>query len=124
VECVDPALVVEIGTFRLSSAGADVISQLCSVCGNTVKSLEVLAGQARLRVRKITYDSAEFQFWGSEQYRAGIALTEIRSLMVSRRRSMFPGEQIADFQSRSAALNAACEGDSASFYLEAMGSNN
>ena len=90
---------------------------------HTVKSLELLARQAGLRVRDVVYDSYALQFWGSEQYRVGIPLADQRSYMVSPKRSIFSHQQLAEFERRSAALNAASDGDSASFYLEANSFN-
>jgi SAM-dependent methyltransferase len=86
---------------------------------HTEKSIRSLANQAGLRVSEVVYDSTEFQFWGSEQYRAGIPLRDARSYARSPRRSIFTPEQIAGFRRRAQELNAAGEGDSASFYLEA-----
>jgi SAM-dependent methyltransferase len=84
-----------------------------------VKSLEILARQAGLRVAEVEYNSTEFQFWGSEQYRAGIPLTDKRSYRRSRAGSMFTDAQIATFKRRADELNKAGDGDTASFYLEA-----
>lgn len=86
---------------------------------HTVKSLEILAQQAGLRVQEVVYESTEFQFWGSEQYRAGIPLTDQRSYKRSPSRSIFTAEQISSFRQRADALNVAGDGDTASFYLEA-----
>lgn len=85
----------------------------------SVKGLEILARQAGLRVKEVVYNSTEFQFWGSEQYRKGIALTDKRSYRRSPRGSTFTLAQIASFRQRADELNAAGDGDTASFYLEA-----
>ena len=85
----------------------------------SVKSLEILARQAGLRVTEVAYSSTEFQFWGSEQYRAGIPLNDTRSYRRSRRGSMFTSAQIAAFKRRAEELNKAGDGDTATFYLEA-----
>jgi SAM-dependent methyltransferase len=90
---------------------------------HTVKSIEILARQAGLRVAEVVYDSYGFQFWGSEQYRAGIPLADTRSYALAPKESMFNPEQLAQFERRSAELNAAADGDSASFYLEAISSS-
>jgi SAM-dependent methyltransferase len=86
---------------------------------HTAKSIKILAGQAGLRVAEIVYDSTESQFWGSEQYRAGISLHDKRSYARSPKRSIFTPQQIMDFRHRALELNASLDGDSASFYLEA-----
>jgi SAM-dependent methyltransferase len=85
---------------------------------HTEKSLRILADQAGLRVADVVYDSTEFQFWGSEQYRAGISLHDSRSYARSPGRSIFTREQIANFRRHAEELNVARDGDSASFYLE------
>jgi SAM-dependent methyltransferase len=85
----------------------------------TVKSLEILAGEAGLRVAEVVYNSTEFQFWGSEQYRMGIPLTDERSYRRSRKGSPFTPAEIASFKLRADELNKIGDGDTASFYLEA-----
>ena len=85
----------------------------------SVEGLKMLAGQAGLRVTDVVYNSTEFQFWGSEQYRAGIPLTDKRSYRRSPHDSIFTPAQIAAFTQRADDLNRTGEGDTASFYLEA-----
>ena len=46
---------------------------------HTKKSLELLATTYGFYVNKIKYDSNEFQFWGSEQYRKGIPIKHNKS---------------------------------------------
>lgn len=87
---------------------------------HSLKSVQILATQAGLRVTDVVFDSTEFQFWGSEQYRAGIALHDKRSYGISPRRSIFTRPQIASFRRRADELNSTRLGDSASFYLEAI----
>lgn len=86
---------------------------------HSVKSLEFLARQAGLSVIDAWYDSTEFQFWGSEQYRAGIPLHDKRSYARSHKRSIFSAGQILSFRQRAAELNRARDGDEASLYLQA-----
>jgi SAM-dependent methyltransferase len=88
---------------------------------HTHRSLELLAERAGLRIADVVYDSTEFQFWGSEQYRVGIPLSDRRSYAVSRRRSIFTRETIERYRLRAHALNSTADGDSASFYLETKG---
>jgi SAM-dependent methyltransferase len=90
---------------------------------HSLKSVQILADQAGLRVADVVFDSTEFQFWGSEQYRAGIPLYDKRSYAMSPRHSLFTPEQIADFGHRADELNAVGGGDSASFYLQVDGGN-
>jgi SAM-dependent methyltransferase len=88
---------------------------------HSLKSVQILAHQAGLRVTDVVFDSTDFQFWGSEQYRAGISLYDKRSYALSPHRSIFTPEQLASFRRRADELNAAQCGDSASFYLETDG---
>ena len=85
----------------------------------SVEGLKILAGQAGLHVTDVVFNSTEFQFWGSEQYRAGIPLTDKRSYRRSPRDSIFTPAQIAVFTQRADELNKSADGDTASFYLEA-----
>jgi hypothetical protein len=85
----------------------------------SVKGLEILARQSGMRVKEVVYNSTEFQFWGSEQYRIGIPLTDKRSYWRSPAGSSFTPEQIASFRQRADELNRTADGDTASFYVEA-----
>ena len=82
------------------------------------KSLGLLAEQAGFRVAHVEYDSTEFQFWGSEQYRHGIPLRDARSYAENPAASSFTRAEIAAFSARARELNAAEDGDSACFYLQ------
>ena len=85
---------------------------------HTPQSIAVLASQSGFNVADVTYDSYEFQFWGSEQYKRGISLMDARSYSVDPRKSIFSREQVKAFRARSAALNRTNEGDSACFFLQ------
>jgi SAM-dependent methyltransferase len=76
------------------------------------KSLRLLAQKAGLKVKSVEYDSNEFQFWGSELYRRGIAL---RTEGAPRR--FFSANQIRNFKKKSDDLNATRRGDQAVFVL-------
>ena len=83
----------------------------------TRAAIHALSRGAGLVVERTVDDSGAFQFWGSEQYRRDIPLTDARSVLAGRRRSIFRRAELAEFASRAAALNAAGEGDQACFYL-------
>jgi hypothetical protein len=55
------------------------------------------------------------QFWGSEQYQRGIPHRSERSYEENPEQSVFSPEQIREYERRSAALNAARDGDAACF---------
>jgi SAM-dependent methyltransferase len=84
---------------------------------HTRKSLEILAAKARLRVVRVLYDSTAFQFWGSEQYRMGIALESERSHLRNPANSPFSLAVLDEFAHEAERLNAAGLGDQAAFWL-------
>lgn len=84
---------------------------------HTVDSMRRLAAQAGLRCIAVNFDSTGFQFWGSEQYAAGISLVDPRSYAVDPAASMFGADDIARFDREADALNAAERGDQAGFVL-------
>jgi SAM-dependent methyltransferase len=81
-------------------------------------SLGLLAEQAGFQVAHVEYDSTDFQFWGSEQYRRGISLRDLRSYAENPATSIFSPAEIALFRARARELNTAGDGDSACFYLQ------
>jgi len=83
----------------------------------TVKTMSLLADQAGLAVTRTLYDSGQFQFWASAQYRQDIALNDPRSWAVDQAASPFTGADMADFERRAAQLNRQSAGDSAGFIL-------
>lgn len=80
------------------------------------ESIRHLAACTGFELVRIEHDSTAFQFWGSEQYRMGIALHDPRSHARSPG-TLFNATQMADYERRSAELNAARRGDQAAFYL-------
>ena len=80
---------------------------------HTPKSIGFLCDQVGLAVEKTIYDSTDLQFRGSEAYRRGIALEDIKE----------KGADIADEAQRQAwkekavELNRAERGDQAAFYI-------
>jgi len=85
---------------------------------HSVESLNTLSGKVNFKVKKIVYDSTEFQFWGSEQYIKNISLISDKSYIVNPGNSIFSVEQIEDFKNKAQDLNNTNYGDQASFYLE------
>lgn len=78
-----------------------------------------LAAVAGFDVSAVIYDSTEFQFYGSEQYRMDIAQNETRSFRGVSADSIFSQAQIEEWKDEAARLNAAGLGDQACFYLTA-----
>jgi len=84
---------------------------------HTVASIKLLAGRSGFAVDKIVYDSDEFQFWGSEQVKMGIALTDPRSFASGKNPGLFPRGQLRSFKRQARRLNRSGQGDQACFYL-------
>ncbi len=80
-----------------------------------------LAARAGLEIVATHDDSNEFQFWGSEQARRGIVLTDPRSHYVDARHSEFSARELHDYRRRSRELNRALDGDQTVVYLRAAG---
>lgn len=81
------------------------------------KSIAILADQLGLKVEQVYYDSYDFQFWGSEQYKRGIPLLAENSYAKSRKKSIFSRAQIRKYQKESERLNQLGLGDQAGFIL-------
>ncbi len=84
---------------------------------HTVRSIEILSTASGLSLERVAYDSTAFQFWGSEQYRRGISLTDHRSYLLSPRKSIFTRQEIDEFSRQAMELNKSGAGDQACFYL-------
>lgn len=85
------------------------------------EGIRLVAERTGWKWERIAFDSSEFQFWGSEQYARGIALTAQNSYAVNPRASIFTSRQIRSFRALARRLNAAGRGDSAAFYLTRTG---
>lgn len=85
---------------------------------HTVKSMRHLAGQTGFDIVGVDYDSDDFQFWGSEQYKHDIPLHDEDSYDTHPEKSMFTPEQINAYRARAREFNHGGEGDQACFYLK------
>lgn len=81
------------------------------------RSMGILASGAGLRIRETFYDSTAFQFWGSEQYKRDIALTDDTSYLRNPDLSIFSGSAIRAMERQAKKLNDEKRGDQAAFYL-------
>lgn len=84
---------------------------------HTKKSISLLADTAGLRITDIVYDSNEFQFLGSEQYKQGIPLNASHSFTNSPEGNIFTKEEVIQYKKLAAKLNDEQDGDQACFYL-------
>lgn len=87
---------------------------------HSVESLGILAKEAALDVYNIIYNSTSCQFWGSEQCKKNIPLSDRRSYLVSPRKSIFSKKEIAYYARRAKELNDMQRGDQAIFYLRKL----
>lgn len=83
----------------------------------SVKSFTELAENSGFVIENVSYDSTEFQFWGSEQYLLDIPLTDPRSHNNPNSGTIFTDAQIDEWRRRAEELNLAGRGDQACFYL-------
>jgi 2-polyprenyl-3-methyl-5-hydroxy-6-metoxy-1,4-benzoquinol methylase len=84
---------------------------------HTTKSITILANKAGFQLKTVTYDSSEYQFWGSEQYLSGMPMYDDRSYYQNKEQSIFSKKQIKEYKKKAEELNAKKEGDAACFYL-------
>ncbi|RZS95203.1 class I SAM-dependent methyltransferase [Cecembia calidifontis] len=73
--------------------------------------LKTLSEKIGFSVKKITFDSTDFQFWGTELYKKGIPLKDASSFP-------FPEELEKAFKNKALLYNQKGIGDQACFYLE------
>jgi len=85
---------------------------------HTLKSFELLVKKSDLVIEDVIFDSTEFQFWGSEQYKMDISLEADNSYSVTPKKSMFTTKQIREFKRMAKELNKIKQGDQAAFYLK------
>lgn len=79
----------------------------------SLRGIEILTETLGLRVISVRWNSTELQFWGSEQYARGMALTSSGSHVFGFRRSMFTRLQIRRYRRLAAKLNIERKGDQA-----------
>lgn len=77
----------------------------------SVKGLSTLAKKIGFNVKRIDFDSTDFQFWGTEIYKMGIPLKDASSYS-------FPKNMRKEFQNKALLYNQKGLGDQACFYLE------
>ena len=88
---------------------------------HTQKSMQVLANETGFQMTKVNYDSSEYQFIGSEQYKNNISLHSEKSYFVNPRESMFNSKDIKTFRKKAKELNKKQKGDAACFYFYKKG---
>lgn len=81
------------------------------------KSIKLLIEKYDMTVEKTICDSTIFQFWASEQYKAGIALKDGKSYSENPNNSIFSKTQINQFIQMTNALNIQGQGDSFAYFI-------
>lgn len=84
---------------------------------HTLKSMEILAKQAGLEIKKVVFDSGPYHYWASEQYQNNVPLMAAESHMVNPQNSGFAKERINEFKDLADKTNNEGNGDQAAFYL-------
>ena len=85
---------------------------------HSIKSINFLIKEYKLKLLDIKYDSDEFRFWGSIQYKNNIPLTSSNSYFNEKRKSIFSSSQIKVFKKKAKDLNIKEIGDQCIFYLK------
>ncbi|MBD3229923.1 MAG: methyltransferase domain-containing protein [Candidatus Lokiarchaeota archaeon] len=85
---------------------------------HSIKSMKIIAEKSGFQVVDILFDSNEFQFWGSEQYKRDIPLLSPKSYFKNPKYSIFSKKQIKYFKRKAERLNQKKIGDQAAFYLK------
>lgn len=84
---------------------------------HTLKSFQFLCEIVNFSIENIIFNSTEFQFLGSEQYKQGIPLNADNSHSVSLKKIMFPSKHVKNLKRKAEILNKNQEGDQAIFIL-------
>lgn len=83
----------------------------------TPQSFDTLSKKAGLKLQNVIYDSTEFQFTISEQYKRDIPLNAVNSYSINPKKSIFNAKDIKKFQEKAKNLNRRQLGDQATFVL-------
>ncbi|MCP4970811.1 MAG: class I SAM-dependent methyltransferase [Arcobacter sp.] len=84
---------------------------------HTVKSFDLLANKSGFKVINYKFDSTDFQFWASEQYKNNIPHLSEKSYRIDPTNSKFSEIEIKQFKEKADELNKNDEGDQAGFIL-------
>lgn len=84
------------------------------------RGMEALAGRCGLQVQQVVFDSGNFQFLGSEQYRQDIPMFGDPRSYFDGDSTRFTRDQARAWALQAQQLNAADDGDQACFFLKAV----
>ena len=85
---------------------------------HSLKSIELIANEIGFELVDRCWDSTEFEFWGSEQYRRGIPLMAEGSFSQNPSKSNFTYREMANFQKRAEEANDAGRGGRGCFFFQ------
>ncbi len=77
----------------------------------SVRGFEILASNSGFHIDSISYDSTEFSFLASEQYKKNIVLNSDISFHKNFKKSIFKKEDVLKYRKLAKQLNAKCRGD-------------
>jgi SAM-dependent methyltransferase len=81
------------------------------------KTIGLLAEKTGFKLNYVLYDSIDYQFIGSEQFKNDIPMTSEKSYYQNKSNSIFSDKEIESFRQKAAELNKRGDGDAACFYL-------
>ncbi|MBZ2167133.1 class I SAM-dependent methyltransferase [Methanobacterium spitsbergense] len=84
---------------------------------NTLESFNFLLEKTNFKLQNVIFDSNDFVFRGSEQYKLGIPLNALNSYSINPKKSIFTPEDIKKFQEKAKELNKEKLGDQAMFVI-------
>ena len=82
---------------------------------HSIKSINYLCSTHNLSLKRVIYDSNDFQFWGTEQSLRNIPLHSAHSHLKNKN-SIFTHKEIKKFKKQARILNKKSQGDQAIFY--------
>lgn len=85
---------------------------------HSLESINLLCCQHGLQVYNKYFDSSEFQFIGSEQYRQGIALNADNSYLKNTKKSIFSMKDVKYFKKQAKKLNKEEKGDQVVLFIK------
>jgi SAM-dependent methyltransferase len=90
---------------------------------HSLESIDQLCSQHGLQIYHKYFDSSEFQFIGSEQYRQGIALHANNSYLENPKNSIFLRKDIRNYKKQAQRLNKEEKGDQVVLFIKKIGEN-
>jgi len=90
---------------------------------HSLKSINMLCNKHGLYIYHKYFDSSEFQFIGSEQYKQGITLNADNSYLKNNKKSIFTSQDIKNYKKQARQLNKEEKGDQVVLFIKRIGEN-